>query len=93
MEAALVCTYDNQDNFEFERVLKLSQFLPSITDHLQCLSRRINLFIIWNKIIKNKNTPLFNYFLFYFVVHMHGYVLFITCITIQPLCNNLAARY
>ena len=31
MKAALVCTYDNQDNFEFERVLELSQFLPSMS--------------------------------------------------------------
>ena len=29
--------------------------------------------------------------LFYFVLHMHGYALLTTCITIQPLCNNLAA--
>ena len=65
----------------------------SITDHEQCLSRLINLFIIWNKIIKIKIFNVFNYFLFYFVVHMHGYVLLTTCITIHPLCDNLAACY
>ena len=25
IDAALVCTYDNQDNFKFERVLEMSQ--------------------------------------------------------------------
>ena len=33
----------------------------------------------------------FNSFLFYCVVHMHGYVLLTICITIQPVCINLAA--
>ena len=32
-----------------------------------------------------------DYFLFYFVVHMHGYVLLTIGITIQPVCNNLEA--
>ena len=35
----------------------------SITDHVQCLSRLINLFMIWNKIIKNTNTQSILYIL------------------------------
>ena len=31
IEAALLCTYDNQDNFEFERVVELSQYLLSMS--------------------------------------------------------------
>ena len=53
-----------------------------------CLSASI--YILYGiKLKKNKNTQCILFF--YFVVHTHGYVLVTTCITIQPLCNNLAA--
>ena len=76
---------------------ELSQYLPSMpnrVNHRPCaipVSAHQFIHDMEENHKKIQILNVFNSFLFYFVVHMHGYVLLTICITIQPVCNNLAA--